>query len=111
MANNGQVHALKRQIAKQGECIEELGIELGNVADQLASAQNILRALKNPDMLWKGAPLTLGRLQVMENGDIREIQPPPEMTCTEEVTREFGKNGKKTESAVAELVEVGSDPA
>ena len=25
MANNGQVHALKRQIAKQGECIEEFG--------------------------------------------------------------------------------------
>ena len=111
MANDGEIHALKKQIAKQGECILELGKELGEVSTQLANNQNILRALKNPDMLWKGAPLTLGRLQVMENGDIREIQPPPEMTCTEEVTREFGKNGKKTESAVAELVEVGSDPA
>jgi hypothetical protein len=106
MANNGQVHALKRHIAKQGECIEELGIELGNAAEQLASAQNILRALKNPDMLWKGAPLTLERLQVMENGDIREIQPPPEMTCVEEVTKEFGKNGKKEKEAV-----LASDPA
>ena len=106
MANDGRVHALKRHIAKQSECIEELGIELGNVADQLASAQNILRALKNPDMLWKGAPLTLERLQVMENGDIREIQPPPEMTCVEEVTKEFGKNGKKEKEAV-----LASDPA
>ena len=106
MANDGEIHALKKQIAKQSECIEELGIELGNVADQLASAQNILRALKNPDMLWKGAPLTLERLQVMENGDIREIQPPPEMTCVEEVTKEFGKNGKKEKEAV-----LASDPA
>ena len=34
------------------------------------------------------------------------------MTCIEEVTKEFGKrNGKKTETAMAELVEVASDPA
>ena len=86
--------------------------DLGRTADKLASAQNILRALKNPDMLVDGAPLTLERLQVMENGDIRTLPPPPEMTCVEEVTKEFGKrNGKKTETTVAELVEVVSDPA
>jgi hypothetical protein len=69
--------------------------DLGRTADKLAFAQNILRALKNPDMMVDGAPLTLERLQVMENGDIRTLPPPPEMTCIEEVTREFGKNGKK----------------
>jgi len=100
MANDGEIHALKKQIAKQGECILELGKELGEVSERLASTQNILRALKNPDMLWKGAPLTLGRLQVMENGDIRTLPPPPEMTCVEEVTKEFGKNGKKEKEAV-----------
>ena len=106
MANNGEVHALKKQIAKQSECIQELGVELGNTADQLALAQNILRALKNPDMLVDGAPLTLDRMQVMENGDIRTLPPPPEMTCIEEITKEFGKNGKKDKEAV-----LASDPA
>ena len=106
MANNGEVHALKKQIAKQSECIQELGVDLGNTADQLALAQNILRALKNPDMLVDGAPLTLERLQVMENGDIRTLPPPPEMTCIEEITKEFGKNGKKEKEAV-----LASDPA
>jgi uncharacterized coiled-coil protein SlyX len=106
MANNGEIHALKKQIAKQSDCIQELGKELGDVAGQLSSAQNVLRALKNPDMLIDGAPLTLERLQVMENGDIRTLPPPPEMTCIEEVTKEFGKNGKKEKSAV-----LASDPA
>ena len=106
MANDGEIHALKKQIAKQGECILELGKELGEVSAQLANNQNILRALKNPDILVDGAPFTLDRMQVMENGDIRRIPPPPEMTCIEEVTKEFGKNGKKEKEAV-----LASDPA
>jgi uncharacterized coiled-coil protein SlyX len=106
MANDGEIHALKKQIAKQSECIQELGKELGDMAVQLSSAQNVLRALKNPDMLMDGMPLTLDRIQVMENGDIRRLPPPPEMTCIEEVTKEFGKNGKKDKEAV-----LASDPA
>ena len=80
--------------------------DLGRTADKLALAQNILRALKNPEMLMDGAPLTLERLQVMENGDIRTLPPPPKMTCVEEVTKEFGKNGKEEKEAV-----LASDPA
>ena len=106
MANDGEIHALKKQIAKQSDCILELGKELGEVSAQLANNQNILRALKNPDMLVDGSPLTLERLQVMENGDIRTLPPPPEMTCIEEVTKEFGKNGKEEKEAV-----LASDPA
>ena len=106
MANDGEVHALKKQIAKQSDCIQELGKELGDVSERLSSAQNVLRALKNPDMLMDGIPLTLDRIQVMENGDIRRLPPPPEMTCIEEVTKEFGKNGKKDKEAV-----LASDPA
>jgi hypothetical protein len=106
MANDGEIHALKKQVAKQSECILELGKELGDVSDQLASVQNVLRALKNPDMLMDGAPLTLDRIQVMENGEIRKIPLPPEMTCIEEVTKEFVKNGKKDKEAV-----LASDPA
>jgi hypothetical protein len=106
MANMGPYMA-----EKYTKMIEAITNDLGNTADKLAQAQNILRALKNPDMLVDGAPLTLDRMQVMENGDIRTLPPPPEMTCIEEITKEFGKNGKKTETAMAELVEVASDPA
>jgi hypothetical protein len=80
--------------------------DLGRTADNLAIHQNILRALKNPNMMVDGAPLTLERLQVMENGDIRTLPPPPEMTCKEEVTSKFGKNGNKEKEAV-----LASDPA
>ena len=68
---------------KYTKMIEGITNDLGRTADKLALAQNILRALKNPDMLVDGAPLTLERLQVMENGDIRTLPPPPEMTCIE----------------------------
>jgi len=92
---------------KYTKMIEAITNDLGRTADKLAFAQNILRALKNPDALVDGAPLTLERLQVMENGDIRTLPPPPEMTCIEEVTKEFGKrNGKKEKEAV-----LASDPA
>jgi len=91
---------------KYTKMIEEITNDLGRTADKLAFAQNILRALKNPDMIVDGAPLTLDRMQVMENGDIRTLPPPPEMTCVEEITREFGKNGKKEKEAV-----LASDPA
>jgi hypothetical protein len=112
MPNTGEEFALEVENKHLREAIKELGRNLGEISSKQAFAQNMIRALKNPDMLWKGAPLTLDRVQVMENGDIKDLPPPPEMTCTEEVTKDFGKrNGKKTESAVAELVEVGSDPA
>ena len=98
MANMGPYMA-----EKYTKLIEAITNDLGNTADQLASIQNILRALKNPDMLVDGAPLTLERLEVMENGDIRTLPPPPEMTCIEEVTREFSKNGKKEKEAIPAL--------
>jgi len=101
MANMGPYMA-----EKYTKMIEAITNDLGNTADKLAQAQNILRALKNPDMLVDGAPLTLERLQVMENGDIRTLPPPPDMTCVEEVTKDFVKNGKKDKEAV-----LASDPA
>ena len=106
MANTGEEFALEVENKHLREAIKELGRNLGEISNKQAFAQNILRALKNPDMLMDGAPLTLERLQVMENGDIRTLPPPPEMTCVEEVTKEFGKNGKKEKEAV-----LASDPA
>ena len=106
MANTGEEFALEVENKHLREAIKELGRNLGEISNKQAFAQNILRALKNPDALVDGAPLTLERLQVMENGDIRTLPPPPEMTCVEEVTKEFGKNGKKEKEAV-----LASDPA
>ena len=79
---------------KYTKMIGEITADLGKTADDLANVQNIIRALKNPDMMVDGAPLTLDRLQVMETGDIRVIPPPPPPgpdTCTQD------KNGKKPE--------------
>ena len=74
---------------------------LGKTADSLAEVQSIVRGLKNPDMIVNGFPnLTLDRVQVMENGDIRVIPPPPPSgpdTCSPD------KNGKKTEKALANV--------
>jgi len=86
---------------KYTKMITEITVDLGKTADDLANMQNIVRALKNPDMMVDGAPLTLDRLQVMETGDIRVIPPPPAPgpdTCTQD------KNGKKPEK---ELVNAG----
>ena len=97
MANpQGIIHALRKKIAKLDEVIEELGSDIGNTAHNLAEAQNIIRALKNPDMLIDGDSLTLDRIQVMETGDIRIIKPTPAPiteTCVKAPEPE--KNGKK----------------
>ena len=99
MANlDGVIHALRKKLAKQDEVIEELGSELGDTADNLANAQNIIRALKNPDMMVNGASLTLDMVQVMENGDIRLLPPvPAPITETCGKAPEPEKNGKKPE--------------
>ena len=80
---------------KYTKMIAEITADLGKTADDLANVQNIIRALKNPDMIVNGFPnLTLDRVQVMETGEIRVIPPPPAPgpdTCSPE------KNGKKTE--------------
>ena len=84
---------------KYTKMIAEITADLGKTADDLANAQNIIRALKNPDMLVNGASLTLDMVQVMENGDIRVIPPPTPSpdTCTQE------KNGKKDAKELANV--------
>ena len=82
---------------KYTKMIAEITADLGKMADDLAETQNIVRALKNPDMIVNGFPnLTLDRVQVMENGDIRVIPPTPAPiteTCVQ--APEPDKNGKK----------------
>ena len=80
---------------KYTKMIAEITADLGKMADDLAETQNIVRALKNPDMIVNGFPnLTLDRVQVMENGDIRIIKPTP-TPITETCVQAPEKNGKK----------------
>ena len=44
---------------KYTKMVSEISADLGKTADDLANAQNIIRALKNPDMMVNGASLTL----------------------------------------------------
>ena len=94
MANTGEEFALEVENKHLREAIKELGRNIGEVSGKQAFAENIVRGLKNPDMLMDGAPVNLDRIQVMETGEIRVIPPPPAPgpdTCSPE------KNGKKTE--------------
>ena len=94
--------------------ISEITADQGRTADKLTNTQDILRALKNPDMLVDGAPMTLERLQVMESGDPKIIRPTPvpNATCDKEATKRSNthhiQNGQKKETAVAELAEVAN---
>ena len=84
--------------AKFTKMIGEITADLGKTADDLTNAQNIIRALKNPDMMVNGASLTLDMVQIMENGDIRLLPPvPTPITDTCVKAPEPEKNGKKTE--------------
>ena len=80
---------------KYTKMIAEITADLGKTADDLANAQNIIKALKNPDMMVNGMSLTLDKVQVMENGDIRLLPPPPAPTITETCVQAPEKNGKK----------------
>ena len=103
MANpQGVIHALRKKIAKLDEAIEELGSDIGETSRILAEAQNIIRALKNPDMMVNGASLTLDMVQIMENGDIRLLPPQP-APITDRCVQEPQKNGKKPEKELADV--------
>ena len=81
---------------KYTKMVAEISADLGKTADDLANVQNIIRALKNPDMMVNGASLSLDMVQIMENGDIRLLPPVPTPiteTCVQAPEPE--KNGKK----------------
>ena len=82
---------------KYTKMIAEITADLGKTADELGTLKNIIKALKNPDMLHEGSSITLDRLQIMENGDIRILPPPPAPAITETCVKapEPDKNGKQ----------------
>ena len=86
--------------AKYNKMVAEVAADLGKTADELNNLKNLIRALKNPDALVDGASLTVDRLQIMENGDIRVMPPAPAPitdTCVKAPEPEPEKNRKKTE--------------
>ena len=88
--------------AKYNKMVAEITSDLGKVSDDLRNTQNLLRALKNPDALVDGASLTLDRIQIMENGDIR-VMPPAPAPITETCVKEPEKNGKKDTKELANV--------
>ena len=88
--------------AKYTKMVAEITSDLGKVSDDLRNTQNLLRALKNPDALGDGASLTLDRIQIMENGDIR-VMPPAPAPITETCVKEPEKNGKKDTKELANV--------
>ena len=60
---------------KCSRMIAEITKDLSDMNDRVVKTQEILRALKDPDMIVNGSPnLTLDRIQIMENGDISVLQ-------------------------------------
>ena len=80
---------------KYTKIIAEITTDLSNLSDELAAVKDILRALKNPDLWLGGGEITLDRVQIMENGDIRILPAPPTPPITETCIHEPKSNGKK----------------
>ena len=83
--------------------IGEMTADLSNLSDELVAVKDILRALKNPDLWLGGGEVTLDRVQIMENGDVRILPKPPAPSITETCIQEPKSNGKKD---IKELVNV-----
>ena len=96
MADTGPEFALEVENKHLREAIKELGRNLGEISGKQAFAENIVRGLKNPDMLVNGGSVTLERVQIMETGEIRLLPPTP-APITETCVQAPEKNGKKPE--------------
>ena len=100
MADTGPEFALEVENKHLREAIKELGRNLGELSGKQALADNIIRGLKNPDIIVHGGSVTMDRIQVMETGDIRLLPPvPTPITETCVKAPEPDKNGKKPEPA------------
>ena len=103
MADTGPEFALEGENKHLREAIKELGRNLGELSGKQALADNVIRGLKNPDIIINGGSVTMDRIQVMENGEIRLLPPPPAPVITETCVQAPDKNGKKTEKELADV--------
>ena len=93
MADTGPEFALEVENKHLREAIKELGRNIGELSGKQALADNIIRGLKNPDIIVHGGSVTMDRIQVMETGEIRLKPPTPPITET--CVQAPEKNGKK----------------
>ena len=85
--------------------VDRLEAQISSLRNDLVTYNQVIEALRSGELPWE-------RVQVMETGQLKVLEPAPPIpdTCAEDVTRDFVKrNGKKTEAAVTELVEVAAD--
>ena len=85
--------------------VDRLEAVVASLRNDLATYNQVIEALRSGELPWE-------RVQVMETGQLKILEPAPPVpdTCVEEVSKDFVKrNGKKTEAAVTELVEVAAD--
>jgi hypothetical protein len=73
-----------------GSVVTQLMNRFQPFVDQSEQFFNIISALKNGSIV-NGAVLTLDRLQIMENHEVRILPPTPPDTCNAEVTKAFDK--------------------
>ena len=85
--------------------VDRLEAVVASLRNDIATYNQVIEALRSGELPWE-------RVQVMETGQLKVLEPAPPVpdTCVEEVSKDFVKrNGKKTEAAVTELVEVAAD--
>ena len=109
MADTGAEFALEVENKHLRAALKELGKVIGEISGKQACAENLVRGLKNPDIIMNGGPVTEGRIQVMETGEIRlkNTEPVSLEICDKEASKR-SSNGQKKETAVAELAEVAN---
>ena len=85
--------------------------EVDRLEEQIKSLRNDMRIYNEVIEALKSGELPWERVQVMETGQLKVLEPAPPVpdTCVEEVTRDFVKRNGKKDTAVAELVEVAAD--
>jgi hypothetical protein len=84
--------------------VDRLEAAVASLRNDISTYNEVLAGLKSGELTWDN-------VQVLETGQLRVIPPAPSAPepCVEEVSKDFGKrNGKKAETAVAELAEVTS---
>ena len=107
MADTGLEFALEVENKHLREAIKELGRNIGEVSIKQAFAENIVRGLKNPDLIINNGPVTMERVQIMETGEIR-LQPPIPAPITDRCVKEPQKNGQKPKELSNELADVSA---
>jgi len=101
MANSGAEYALEIENKHLRAAIAELGGTINEISLKQAFAENIVRALKNQDMMVNGGSVTMERVQIMETGEIR-LQPPMPAPITDRCVKEPQKNGQKPKESSKE---------